>query len=142
MVSKVTIDLVGLPDTGFFIHGEDVDYSERIRKKGLGIKLVKHSKINHPVHESYEMNIFGERIVCYKEPVWKQYYDVRNRIVVAIRHRDIKLLTRTLPGSVVRLYGAMVREDRRMAHVWAFLAGTVDGLLGRMGRRHDKWHIN
>lgn len=142
MVSKTTIDMVGFPDPGFFIHGEDVDYSERIRKKGLGIKLVKYSKISHPVHESYEMNIPGKRIICYKVPVWKQYYNVRNRIVVAIRHRGIKLLTRTLPGSLVRLYGAIVREDRRMAHIWVFLAGTVDGLLGRMGRRHDKWHIN
>lgn len=142
MISKQAIDRVGFPDPGYFIYGEDVDYSERIRKMGLAIKLVKNSKIDHPVHESYEMKVLGMTTKGYKIPAWKQYYNIRNRIVVAIRHRGIWLFTRTLPGSLVRLYGAMRREDRRLAHLWIFIAGTIDGVLGRMGKRHQKWHIN
>jgi hypothetical protein len=47
----------------------------------------------------------------------------------------------TLPASFLRLLATLYHEKRRFAQIKAFMAGTIDGLLNRKGKRHEKWGI-
>jgi hypothetical protein len=53
----------------------------------------------------------------------------------------MQLITQTIPGSFVRVIAALIKEPRKPAQLKAFTAGFIDGLLGRKGRRHEKWGI-
>jgi GT2 family glycosyltransferase len=141
LIHRTMVAKIGLPDPGFFIAADDVEYT--LRAKKIGAKLIQagKSKIDHPLSLRYQVNILGHTIYCLKLPPWKRYYDTRNRLLIAHKHYGIRLLTETLPGSFVRLWGALVYEPQKRLQIWSFLAGTIDGLLGKKGLRHSVWRI-
>ncbi|MDR3299123.1 MAG: glycosyltransferase [Candidatus Accumulibacter sp.] len=142
LVSSRLINKIGLPDAGFFLAADDVDYCMRARQAGAKILLVGASRIEHPASERYRLWLPGRKFYSLKLPPWKRYYDVRNRIFVARNHYGLALYYKTIPGSFLRLFATLIHEPRRLAQLWAFIAGLVDGLLGRKGRRHTNWKIN
>lgn len=74
-------------------------------------------------------------------PPWKRYYDTRNRLLIARKYHGYRLVTHTLPGSLVRLVFALWYEPHKLAQFWAFAAGLFDGLMGIKGKRHIWWRI-
>jgi hypothetical protein len=111
----------------------------RARAAGANIILVGSSRINHPPSVQYRLWIPGIASYSLEMPPWKRYYDVRNRIFIARNHSGIKLWYRTLPGNLFHLVSVLWHQDGRRAQMKAFYAGIIDGLLGRKGRRHEKW---
>jgi hypothetical protein len=47
----------------------------------------------------------------------------------------------TIPGTILRLAATLASEGNRIGQLRAFAGGMVDGLLGRKGRRHERWGI-
>lgn len=141
MVSSEMVGRIGVPDAGFFIAADDVDYCLRARGQGARILLAGASRIEHPASESYHLRLPWGIFHALRLVPWKRYYDVRNRIFVARNHYGMALYYQTIPGSFLRLLAALVHEDHRMAQLRAFAAGMTDGLLGRKGRRHESWGI-
>lgn len=141
LVSSEMVKRIGLPDAGFFLAADDVDYCMRARTAGAQIVLVGNSCIIHPLSERYRLWLPWREFYSLKLAPWKRYYDVRNRILVARNHYGAKLWYSTVPGSFLRLLATLWHEDRRFAQIKAFGAGMIDGLLGRKGRRHEFWGI-
>lgn len=141
MIHRTLVARIGLPDASFFILSDDTEYSLRARKSGAHIIVAGRSRIEHPKTERQTVNLPFREMTYLRLPPWKRYYHTRNKILIARRYYGVKLFTQTLPGLLARLLLAMLKEQNRPAQAWAFFAGTMDGLLGRAGYRHEKWRI-
>lgn len=141
LVHRDLVKKIGLPDAGYFIAADDIEYCMRAERAGAQLIIAGQSRIEHPKSERYEARLPGRRLICLRLAPWKRYYDTRNRLLIARKYYGFRLLTQTIPGSFVRLFAAMVHEPRKLAQLWAFCAGMVDGVLGLKGRRHSKWGI-
>lgn len=141
LVSGQTISKIGLPDAGFFIAADDVDYCFRARRSGAKIILAGKSRISHPASERYRLWIPGRAFYSLRLPPWKRYYDIRNRLFVARNHYGLALYYSTIPGSFLRLAATLWHEGDRFGQLKAFVGGMTDGLLGRKGRRHEVWGL-
>lgn len=141
MIHRNLVERIGLPDVGYFIAADDVEYCMRAEQAGAEIVVAGQSRISHPKSERYTVNIFGRSLVCLRLPPWKRYYDTRNRLLIAKKYYGYAWLTKTIPGSFVRLFSALCYERHRAAQLWAFTAGFIDGVLGMKGRRHQLWRI-
>ena len=141
LISAAMVKRIGLPDAGFFLAADDVEYCTRARKAGAKIILIGNSRLNHPASERYRLWLPGFEFFSLKLPPWKRYYDVRNRLFIARAHYGLKLWYSTIPGSFFRLIATLWHEGNRWLQIKAFLAGMTDGLLGKKGKRHEKWGI-
>lgn len=141
MIHRNLVQKIGLPDAGFFIAADDVEYCIRARKAGANVVVAGKSHIEHPKSRPYEVKLPGYTLTALALPPWKRYYDTRNRLLIARRYYGVRLFTQTIPGSFVRLIAALLKEPRKLAQLKAFSAGFVDAMLNRTGRRHDIWGI-
>lgn len=141
LVHRQLVERIGLPDAGFFIAADDLEYCVRGQRAGASIFVAGTSYIEHPKSRPHTVHLLGQRLVYLSLPPWKRYYDTRNRLLVARKHHGLKLITQTIPGSLVRLFTVMMKEPHKSAQAYAFFAGFLDGLIGLKGKRHDRWGI-
>jgi rhamnopyranosyl-N-acetylglucosaminyl-diphospho-decaprenol beta-1,3/1,4-galactofuranosyltransferase len=141
MIHRDLVARIGLPDAGYFIAADDIEYCMRAERAGAAIIIAGKSHIEHPKSDRYTAKVPGRELVCLKLAPWKRYYDTRNRLLIARKYYGFKFFTETIPGSFMRLLAALIHEPRRLAQLWAFTAGFVDGVLGLKGKRHVKWRI-
>ncbi len=66
---------VGLPEGGLFIYGDDVLYSLRMRRAGVGMMLLPGVRFEH------DCGTMGEGFIY--RPLWKIYYHCRNGVSIA-----------------------------------------------------------
>lgn len=118
----------GLPDGGLFIYGDDVLYSLRLRRAGLG--LVFDPAIRF-VHDCGSMDAH----FVYR-PLWKIYYHCRNGVEIARMAAGPLVFPLALAWYVV----VWARRGRRCPPAERGLyrrlmwRGIGDGLRGRRGR--------
>ena len=141
LIHKNLVKKIGLPDPGFFIAADDVEYCLRAQRAGAKIIVAGNSHIEHPASYPYIFRLPGYTLTCLKLPPWKRYYDTRNRILIAKRHYGFKLYSQTIPASFIRMLATLIHEPDKLVQLKAFAAGMIDGLLNRTGRRHDKWAL-
>ena len=127
-VHRAAIRRAGLPEGGLFIYGDDVLYSLRIRRAGLGIEM------NPAIRFEHDCGTMGEGFVY--RPLWKIYYHCRNGVSIArqaagpvIFPAALLWYTRVWWRRGNHLPPAERRIYRRM-----FWAGLRDGLRRRRGR--------
>lgn len=137
LVNRAMVQAAGAPDAEYFVSGDDMDYSERLKKAGARLVLVKDSRIRHPRPNDYSVRFLGRSFFCLRMAPWRRYYDIRNRVMNGRRHYGAGLLFMTLPGIAVRWAATMIREPERLRQSRAYLRGTLDGLRGRLGRRWE-----
>lgn len=142
LIHRSLVQRIGLPDKDYFIAADDVEYCLRAKQTGAEIVIAGHSRIGHPKARQYIAKMPGRDLICLRLPPWKRYYDTRNRLLIARKYYGSRLLTQTIPGSFVRLLAALRYEPSKLAQIWAFIAGFVDGLFGLKGRRHSLWHLS
>ena len=133
---------IGLPEKGFFIAGDDVEYCFRAKEFGAKLFVAAASVLEHPAAVDYVVPFLWRKVVCLRQPPWKRYYDTRNRLLIGKKYYGLHYYYKTLPGPFVRMVAALVYEPDRMAQSWAFFAGFIDGVLGKQGKRHHLWGIN
>jgi rhamnopyranosyl-N-acetylglucosaminyl-diphospho-decaprenol beta-1,3/1,4-galactofuranosyltransferase len=142
LVHRKLVARIGLPDASFFLAADDLEYCLRAKHAGARCVLVAGSCLSHPAAQVYRIEVLGKTFFCLSLPPWKRYYDTRNRIFVARRHFAWRLYTQTLPSITLRLFLTLWNESRRGAQLRATLAGVIDGLAGRGGRRHQVWRLD
>lgn len=142
LIHRSLVEKIGFPDADYFIAADDVEYCVRAKRAGAAIIIAGKSRIEHPKTQFYMICLLGRNLIYLRLPPWKRYYDTRNRLLIARKHYGVRLLTQTIPGSFVRLLAALLYEPRKLAQLWSFSAGMIDGLLGRKGRRHTNWRIS
>jgi rhamnopyranosyl-N-acetylglucosaminyl-diphospho-decaprenol beta-1,3/1,4-galactofuranosyltransferase len=135
MINRDMIEKIGLPDKGFFISGDDIDYSERAKQAKAKIVLIKNSKLSHPCPVNYNVRLLGLTFFCLRLDPWRRYYDVRNRVFNARRYFGNRFWMETIPGLVIRLLATLWYEPHRLRQMRAYWKGVMDGLLGRKGKR-------
>ena len=141
LIHRNLVERIGLPDAGFFIAADDIEYCVRAQRAGARILVAGKSRIEHPRSRPYKIRVFGHTLTCLALPPWKRYYDTRNRLLIARKHFGMRLFTQTIPGSFIRMFSTMLKEPRKLAQLHAFSAGFIDGILGLKGRRHVLWRI-
>lgn len=141
LIHRDLVARIGLPDAGYFIAADDVEYCLRAERAGANIFIAGKSLIDHPKSDRYLAHIPGRDLVCLRLPPWKRYYDTRNRLLIARKYYGARLFTQTIPGSFMRLFACLGHEQNRGRQTWAFFAGFIDGLRGRKGNRHRSWGI-
>lgn len=141
LIPRAVAEKIGYPETGYFLAGDDTEYCFRARDAGMSIHAAGGSRIQHPPSEYYRFGIGAMAPFCFRMPPWKRYYDVRNRILTMRRRGLLHVLTRTLPGTLLRLMGTLINEPQKLRQLQAYAAGTLDGLGGKLGMRHELWHI-
>ena len=128
IIGRSAWERIGPMDETFFHYFEDVDYSMRAVRDGVGLILDRRVQIAH--RRATALGSGSEL---------ETYYFFRNRILLARRYRSG-------PGPWVWLtadprHGVLPLFSRRKlaARDWAWFRGawlgTLDGLLGRTGRR-------
>ena len=140
MVSKNTVKRTGLPEADYFVSGDDVDYSQRVKKTGTKMMLVKASRIRHPKPADYTVRFLGQEFFCLKLSPWRRYYDIRNRVFNGRRHHGYRLMVMTLPGVFVRWGATLLYEPCRLRQSRAYARGVFDGLCNRLGKRWEPGH--
>lgn len=78
LIHKSVLQSVGLLDESYFMYGEDVDYSIRLKKKGIRILLVPMAKLWHKVGGSSSSNKLNI------------YYDTRNKLLLMDKYNFSK----------------------------------------------------
>jgi rhamnopyranosyl-N-acetylglucosaminyl-diphospho-decaprenol beta-1,3/1,4-galactofuranosyltransferase len=141
LVNRTVVERIGLPDAGYFIAADDLEYSLRARRSGFKTILVGDSRIQHPQPRTYQMRVPGRVLTCLRLPPWKRYYDTRNRVLLAKSYYGIRLWTQTMPSLLARMVGTLLNEPDTIPQLWASIAGMLDGFLGLKGRRHERWGL-
>ena len=141
LVHRDLVARIGLPEARYFLAADDLEYCVRAANAGARLMLVAASRIAHPPALVYRFKLPGKTLHCLSLPPWKRYYDTRNRIFVARRHFGRRLYTETLPSIALRLIATLMHESPRGAQLRATVAGVIDGLRGRGGRRHERWGL-
>lgn len=100
MVSRRVVDAVGLPDPGFFIFYDDVDFALRARRAGFPIVAVRDAVLVRQLAFDQQHDARS----------WKGYYMYRNLFVVHLRYGE-NVLVRFKPYAIapVVLVAALLR---------------------------------
>ncbi len=141
LVSRHVVDAIGLPRADFFLAGDDIEYCHRAAAAGIPLFLVAASRIQHPAADYYPIRLGPMTLLNLRIPPWKRYYDVRNRLLIARTYFGSALYLKTVPSTLVKMVASVAREPRKRDQLRAYLAGLIDGLWGRSGRRHAHWGL-
>jgi GT2 family glycosyltransferase len=133
-IHRDMVKKIGFPDPLFFICCDDKEYSERAKKQGARLYLVKSSIIIHPFSNSIIYRFLNIEAAYRSLLPWKIYYDVRNKILIAREYFGYRVWTQTLPGIIWRAILNVVKEDNRYQVLAMHLKAIVDGLLNRKGK--------
>ena len=126
-ISREAAERVGLFDEELFAYVEDVDLSLRMRAAGLAVVFVPDAVVRHK----------GSASTGGSASTTNLYYDTRNTIAVAEKHRPLPIGLRGVRrGIVVAAHlASCVTHPARGAAVRAVLAGWRDARAGRLGKR-------
>lgn len=133
VVPLAVLDAVGGFDDDLFIDSVDREFCHRLRASGWAVAIARGAEIRHAIGERMPLRGGGE----YEwHPPFRQYYMVRNGIVVARRFRrsdpeQSNLLLRSTWDESVKL---IRNGPRRWKHALATGLGGVQGLFGSVGR--------
>lgn len=131
LIPRQLVTDIGLPRADLFILYDEVDYSRKAVSRCYKIIRCRDSKIYHPYINSVESRkCLGIKINILRMANWKWYYFIRNGILIYSwqerqRYRVILLTFWILLKSLL--------VDR--ANLKMIIRGTVDGILGKAGRR-------
>jgi rhamnopyranosyl-N-acetylglucosaminyl-diphospho-decaprenol beta-1,3/1,4-galactofuranosyltransferase len=103
MVHRRVVDAIGLPDPGFFIFYDDVDYAVRTRRAGFPIVAVRDAVLVRQLDFDQQHDMRS----------WKGFFMYRNLFVVHLRYGE-NALVRKKPYliALVALLLALVRGRR------------------------------
>jgi GT2 family glycosyltransferase len=82
MVRRRVVEEIGLPDPGFFIFYDDVDYALRARRAGFHIWAVRDAVLVRQLEFDQQVDLTG----------WKGYYMYRNLFTVHRRYGENRLV--------------------------------------------------
>ncbi|WP_254840960.1 glycosyltransferase family 2 protein [Natronomonas marina] len=126
LIRSSVIDEVGLLDDRFFLYGEDIDYSIRVRENGYNIATDTRKKVYHKAFSSSGGSF---------SPI-PSYYDSRNRLLYADKYED-KISKKKFYISymlwIILLLGYRMINLAPSSSI-ALLKGVKDGLRKNWGK--------
>lgn len=135
LLKTTVIERIGLPDKDFFLYGEDLDYSIRIARAGYKMYYVPRSLMWVNGRSTKIVKRVAGRDFEFNNTPFRQYYSVRNELLLNRKHRQLFGFFRSLAYDL-RLLAliAIYHSEAKAAFLHAILLGIYDGLRGKKGR--------
>ena len=133
-INRQLVEKAGLPDSSFFLSGDDVEYCLRCGHHGGKVFLCRDSKLKHPMPPRKSISIFELRINLLVQPPQRAYYNTRNKIVIARRYYGNRLWTQTMPGIFIRLLLSSIFGPNRLGQLKAYFIAIFHGFADKMGK--------
>jgi GT2 family glycosyltransferase len=130
LVRCAAFDAVGGFDPSLITYSDDLDFSLRLREKDYSLVFVPLARVTH-----------GESVNVIKvagKP-FRDYYTMRNRLVVIWKHGSILQRLLGIPLSIIwygGVYGVMFTLRGEWRRARGLLQGILDFVLGRSGMRN------
>jgi rhamnopyranosyl-N-acetylglucosaminyl-diphospho-decaprenol beta-1,3/1,4-galactofuranosyltransferase len=127
-ISRAGMAKTGLPEGGLFIYGDDVLYSLRLRRAGVGMVFMPAVRFDH------DCGTIGKGFIY--RPLWKIYYHCRNGVSIARQVAGPIIFPAAL-GYYTLLWWRLGRHyevDERHLYRKMMWAGLRDGIMKRRGR--------
>ena len=120
---------VGLPHKDYFIYYDDTEYSLRVREKGKVIN-VSRAEIIH--------DIVKKKVQTGKLISWKNYYELRNSILMKKQHSTWKLLNLYFYYRQLHMYWYILTTNtfkgEKKRALFAYSHGFHDAMKGTTGK--------
>ena len=129
MISRKLTYKIGLPNKSYFISGDDVEYSHKVRASGGKCILIRDSILTHPRTPFYSVDLKIKTYQCHKLPPWRRFYDVRNRIWNATLTNGSTYGLAVSISLTFRLILTVLFEKEKFAQINAYLNGIIHGLF-------------
>jgi len=123
----------GFPEGGLFIYGDDVLYSLRLRRAGVGMVLMPAVRFEH------DCGTMGQGFIY--RPLWKIYYHCRNGVSIARQAAGPLIFPAALVWYTILWHrrGRHYTNKERALYRRMMWTGLRHGLLRRRGR-YDPAH--
>lgn len=127
----------------YFIDQVDHEFCLRLRIQGFRVVISSEPVMEHSVGRPGGIGIPFLGILPNHPPL-RKYYIARNTVVTIAEYwkQEPEWCLRRLVRLVLGLGLMAVLEENRVAKVRAFVAGTVDGILHRLGPCKRKWLLS
>lgn len=141
LIKRSVIEKVGFPRVDFFISADDIEYALRIKNAGLRTLCVMDALFFHDYGGStVKIKRLGRTSIRSTQPAWKNYYNIRNEILLA---RDMQVPLPQKLGVYLYVFKKFGRAslaeavyEKNFLDKWKYTAiGVRDGLLNRTGKR-------
>lgn len=124
--SRNAILKVGYPISDFFIWGDDVEYTSRIRKSGFEGIQVMNASIIHKMGSNNSTDIINEN--SDEGRINRHFYDFRNRLYLSKNNGTISLI-KTLIGRIIWLLKIIfLKNNFKVLKIKTLIKGTIAGL--------------
>ena len=131
LIHKNIVSTVGLPRTDYFLWIDDVDYVNRIWRKGYKVIYVKESIIFHPVYKKVIVDfLWRKNIVLIDAPDWRLYYSLRNTVHLLSRNNKWMDTIR----MIVYFFLIWKARGAKLNTLHFYVKGLWHGIIGKLGR--------
>lgn len=125
---------IGPPRADYFLYGEDLEYSLRMRQAGYSCYWVPESRCIEARHAKTGGRMFGKQVAIYPS-AFRLYYAFRNESNIYLQYRRPgKMAKLILFGLKVAIYLLISERTRGVPKIAAILAGFLHGFRGKLGK--------
>jgi len=134
LIRTDAVKKVGLPSKDYFIYGEDLEYSLRMKKNGFKFFWIPSSKCVEMRDGKTNDRLFGRAVRIYPSN-FRLYYAFRNEFSIYLKYRyPIKFARTFLYALKVILYILLAHRANSGDKLKAVAVGFVDGIQGTLGK--------
>lgn len=137
MLAPVSVyEQIGLLDEGLFIDNVDLDWCFRARQQGLRLYGVCETSMLHQIGDTkFCASIFGRTYPIYRHQPLRQYYIMRNRILLYRRaYSPYAWIVQDMFRAVGKVLLTLIFFSQRRLNFQMMLNGLVDGLSNKTGK--------
>lgn len=130
LIARRAFEVAGMMDERMVIDYIDKEFCLRLRRKGLGIRVVGAAKLAHRIGQSCGHSLAGLRITATNHPPARRYTIYRNRILCLRRYglSEPAFLLHEIGGIAYDWLRIATCESDRREKFRAILRGIKDGL--------------
>ena len=134
LIRSDVVNRVGLPAKEYFIYGEDLEYSLRMKKKEYKCYWVPSSRCVEIRDGKTDDKFLGKSVKIYPHR-FRLYYAFRNEFNIYLMYRcSIRFLRTFLYALKVMLYFLITKRLNGFGKIRAVMAGFIDDIRGKLGK--------
>lgn len=132
-IPRGVIEKIGYPNDKLFLANDDVEYCLRAWSKGVKIKLVMKSTVEHPAMETIQTSIFGKEISVISMQPWKLYYYIRNIIAVNRKYFSLKTFIKMALATLITAF-VNIKNNKKdtKSYIQKSLLAYKDGFFKKL----------
>lgn len=137
MLAKTSVfDLVGTFDEGLFIDNVDLEWCFRASAKGYKCYGICGAELEHHLADKVKCIWLGRSIPIYYHSPVRQYYIMRNRILLYRKQYSPKAwIVQDIPRALFKSIVFSIFSDQRLENIKMMCLGIVHGLQGIKGEK-------